>query len=57
MGCGCFTVKMKNSVMNQKMIDNQSKIKKNILYSITKWDIVLDFLSYKELNSYAKICK
>ena len=58
MGC-CFTVKKNrtsNNIINRNN-DRKSSGKKNRLFTISNWNNVLDFLSYKELNTTARICR
>ncbi len=56
MGCGCFTIKKKSS-FSYKHTEKKLCLKRNMVFSINSWNIVLDFLTYKELNSTAKLCR
>ena len=59
MGCGCFTVSKHKSLidLNGKIMDRKVKVRRNMVYTINNWNNVLDFLSYKELNTTARVCR
>ena len=57
MGCACFTVSKGSVILNNRLNEKKINNRRNILYAINNWNIVLDFLQYRELNSTARVCR
>ena len=57
MGCVCFGVKNDSVFFKNKLNPKKINNRKNFLNAINCWNIVLDFLQYKELNYTAKVCR